>query len=116
MWCYRCITKVPWTDKVLNNTRLEEILRLMIGIKQRNLAYLGHVMRNNNYKILKNISQDKEEEARAAEETPGQRTRHMKKKKDSLTAVSLETLVVIQLHLNDLSIDLRKILSKYLRT
>lgn len=62
MWLYRRILKIPWTAKTTN----EEVLRkvgkgreLFNTIKKRKTAYLGHIMRNEKYRLLQLIIQGK---------------------------------------------------------
>ena len=62
MWMYRRVLKISWTEHVSN----VEVLRRMNGqqelmtkIKERKLKYLGHVMRNNKYRLLQIIIQGK---------------------------------------------------------
>lgn len=64
MWVYRRLLKIPWTDHITN----EEVLRrtrkdrdLIVNIKKRKTAYLGHVIRNNTMKLLKIIIEGKVE-------------------------------------------------------
>ena len=58
MWILRRLLKIPWTAHVTN----EEVLRraqcereLLQMVKRRKTAYLGHVMRNDKYDLLKLI-------------------------------------------------------------
>lgn len=58
MWVYRRLLKIPWTDHISN----EEVLRrigkdrdLVVDIKKRKTAYLGHVIRSDRMKLLKVI-------------------------------------------------------------
>ena len=62
MWTYRRLLSIPWTDRVTN----EEVLRrmkkqreLLTNIKKRKTAYLGHILRNEKYKILQLILEKK---------------------------------------------------------
>lgn len=58
MWCNRRMLRIHWTDKV-PNTQVLNIMRdkpqLIRNIKQRNVAYLGHVLRNDHYQLLQTI-------------------------------------------------------------
>lgn len=62
MWIWRKVLRIPWTDRVTN----EEVLRrmnttrqLMVTIKRRKTSYLGHILRNNKYKLLQRILKGK---------------------------------------------------------
>ena len=62
MWTYRRLLSIPWTGRVTN----EEVLRrmkkqreLFTNIKKRKTAYLGHILRNEKYKILQLILEKK---------------------------------------------------------
>ncbi|CAG9829543.1 unnamed protein product [Diabrotica balteata] len=64
MWAYRLILRISWTEHVTN----EEVLRRIskerevgISIKKRKLEYLGHVMRQNKYRVLQLIVQGGED-------------------------------------------------------
>ncbi|CAG9835438.1 unnamed protein product [Diabrotica balteata] len=72
MWSYRHILRISWTEHVTN----EEVLRRIgkereveISIKKKKLEYLGHVMRQNKYRVLQLIVQGKIDSRRG----PGRR-------------------------------------------
>ena len=74
MWCLRRLLKIPWVDHITN----EEVLRrantqrkLLDLVKQRKVSYLGHIVRNDKYKLLNIILMGKIEGRRG----PG-RKRH----------------------------------------
>uniref|UniRef100_A0A8D9AUB6 Uncharacterized protein n=1 Tax=Cacopsylla melanoneura TaxID=428564 RepID=A0A8D9AUB6_9HEMI len=49
MWLYRRILRISWVDKITNSevlSRMGKRKEIMITIKERKLAYLGHIMRN----------------------------------------------------------------------
>ena len=55
MWIYRRILLISWIEHTTN----EEVLRRMgktkevtFTIKRRKMEYLGHIMRNNKYRLL----------------------------------------------------------------
>ena len=62
MWIFRRLLKIPWTDRKTNDEVPQfmncdrELLKI---IKQRKMAYLGHIMRNEKYNILQLILQGK---------------------------------------------------------
>ncbi|CAG9087673.1 unnamed protein product [Plutella xylostella] len=72
MWCYRRMLRISWTDKVTNVEvlkRMHKQVELVRTIKQRKVAYLGHVLRNKRYQLLHTIIMGKVEGKRR----PGRR-------------------------------------------
>ncbi|XP_075151162.1 uncharacterized protein LOC142225273 [Haematobia irritans] len=62
IWIYRRILKIPWTAHVSNAEVLRKMhceRELIAAIKRRKTAYLGHIMRNQKYKLLQNITRIK---------------------------------------------------------
>ena len=62
MWCYRRLLKISWTQRVTNKAvlqRLNKERELLLKIKKRKTAYLGHIVRNEKYEILQLIIQGK---------------------------------------------------------
>ena len=62
MWCYRRMLRISWTHHVTNENVLQRIghqQELLKTVKQRKLAYFGHIMRNEKYHILQLIMQGK---------------------------------------------------------
>ena len=62
MWIYRWILRISWIEHTTN----EEVLRRMdkrkevtFTVKRRKMEYLGHIMRNNKYRLLPLILQEK---------------------------------------------------------
>ena len=54
LWCYRRMLRIPWTARISN----EEVLRrmgcerqLLLTIKTRKTAYLGHILRHQKYEL-----------------------------------------------------------------
>ena len=55
MWVYRRMLRIQWTAHTTNNEVLEMIKpkrRLMTTIKQRKMAYFGHIIRRNGVQKL----------------------------------------------------------------
>lgn len=65
MWLYRQMLKIPWTNRIINESNLERIEKekeLITTIKSRKLKYMGHILKNNQrYKVLQLILQEKVE-------------------------------------------------------
>lgn len=62
MWAYRRVLKIPWTARITNENVLRRINRdreLLLTIKRRKTAYLGHIMRNTKYQLLQLIIEGK---------------------------------------------------------
>ncbi|XP_045485783.1 uncharacterized protein LOC123689499 [Pieris rapae] len=58
MWCYRRMLRISWIQKVTNEEVLRRVVmgkKLMRNIKQRKVAYLGHVLRHDRYHLLQLI-------------------------------------------------------------
>uniref|UniRef100_A0A8D8VC16 Craniofacial development protein 2 n=1 Tax=Cacopsylla melanoneura TaxID=428564 RepID=A0A8D8VC16_9HEMI len=58
MWCYRRMLRISWIYHVTNETVLERMTKtteIITTVKRRKLAYFGHIIRNNKYKILQDI-------------------------------------------------------------
>ncbi|CAH2238876.1 jg13686 [Pararge aegeria aegeria] len=62
MWAYRCMLEISWTQKVTN----EEVLRrvgcqreLWKTVKKKKVAYLGHLLRHDRYRLLQLIMMGK---------------------------------------------------------
>ncbi|KAL1446457.1 hypothetical protein WDU94_005636 [Cyamophila willieti] len=58
MWCYRRMLRISWIYHVTNETVLERMRKtteIITTVKRRKLAYFGHIIRNNKYKILQDI-------------------------------------------------------------
>ncbi|CAH2242692.1 jg7589 [Pararge aegeria aegeria] len=62
MWAYRRMLKISWTQKVTN----EEVLRrvgcqreLWKTVKKKKVAYVGHVLRHDRYRLLQLIMMGK---------------------------------------------------------
>jgi len=71
MWSYRRILRISWVNKVTNEEvlgRMRKERKLLNTTKIRNLQYLGHVLRKNEYVLLKNMQGKMQE--RKAEEYP----------------------------------------------
>ena len=73
LWIYWRILRIPW----IKNTTNKEVLRRMdktkevrFTVKKRKKKHLGHIMRNNKYRLLQLILQGKEKEGRRG---PGRR-------------------------------------------
>lgn len=55
LWCYRRMLRISWTHHVTNETVLQRMNKdkeIMRTVKERKLAYFGHIMRNEKYEIL----------------------------------------------------------------
>lgn len=62
MWTYRRILKVPWTERVSNNDilrRMGKDREMLLTIKRRKTAYLGHLIRNPKYQLLQLVVEGK---------------------------------------------------------
>lgn len=62
MWCYRHIFKISWMNRITNVQllqRLGKICELINEIKIKKLEYLRHIMREEQYELLRNIMQYK---------------------------------------------------------
>lgn len=62
MWIHRRMLRVPWTDllsndEVLRRARVER--QIMITVKCRKIAYLGHILRGEKYHLLQLIMKGK---------------------------------------------------------
>lgn len=58
MWLIRRMLRIPWTARLRNDYILQQNSlkrELIVSIKRRKVAYLGHVMRGPKYRILQNI-------------------------------------------------------------
>uniref|UniRef100_A0A8D9FJ87 Craniofacial development protein 2 n=1 Tax=Cacopsylla melanoneura TaxID=428564 RepID=A0A8D9FJ87_9HEMI len=68
-WCYRRMLKISWKDKVTNTEVLRRIgkrkFELLKIVKQRKLAYAGHVMRESSGRLLTEIMDGKIDGRRA---------------------------------------------------
>lgn len=67
MWTYRRILKIPWTDRITNEVVLNRMghnRQLLSSIKRRKLEYLGHILRNDKYRLLQLILNGKIEGTR----------------------------------------------------
>ncbi|KAL4707918.1 hypothetical protein ACJJTC_013709 [Scirpophaga incertulas] len=62
MWTYRRMLSISWTQRVTNAdilARVGQSRKLMQTIKNRKVAYLGHVLRHERYDILQLIMMGK---------------------------------------------------------
>lgn len=62
MWCYRRMLRISWTQKVSNERVLQRVGKsrdLLLTIKKRKVAYLGHVLRHEKYDLLQLIMMGK---------------------------------------------------------
>ena len=62
MWCYRRMLRVSYTHHTSNITILERLRKdkeIVTTVKNRKLAYFGHIMRNDKYRFLQLILQGK---------------------------------------------------------
>lgn len=62
MWAYRRMLRIGWTQKVTNDEvlrRVNQKRELLQTVKQRKVAYLGHVMRHDRYELLQLIMMGK---------------------------------------------------------
>ncbi|XP_045537894.1 uncharacterized protein LOC123721881 [Papilio machaon] len=62
MWCYRRMLRISWIQKVSNVRVLQRVGKnreLLQTIKQRKVAYLGHVLRHEKYHLLQLITMGK---------------------------------------------------------
>ena len=62
MWIYRRLLKISWTDRISNEEvlrRVEQTRTLFTTVKRRKVAYLGHIMRSERYRLLQLIMQGK---------------------------------------------------------
>lgn len=67
MWLYRRILRIPWSDRISNREvlrRIDQECHLVTTIKQRKIAYLGHLMRNEKYKLIQKLIKAKIEGTR----------------------------------------------------
>lgn len=62
MWLYRRMLKIPWTARKTNEEILRMVQRdreLLTTIKRKKAAYLGHVIRNERYHLIRLIIEGK---------------------------------------------------------
>lgn len=62
MYLYRRMLKIPWVEKVRNEEvlrRMDKNTEILKTLKGRKIAYFGHVMRGDKYRILKLIMEGK---------------------------------------------------------
>lgn len=62
MWLYRRMLRISWTQHITNQAVLNTINRdqeLLTTIKKRKTSYLGHIMRNDKYNLLRLIIEGK---------------------------------------------------------
>lgn len=62
MWTYRRLLRVPWTDRVTNAEILRRVHKnreLLTTVKRRKTAYLGHILRHDEYQLLQLILEGK---------------------------------------------------------
>lgn len=62
MWLYRRMLKIPWTARMTNVevlSRINKERELLVAVKKRKTAYLGHVMRNEKYECLQLLIEGK---------------------------------------------------------
>lgn len=92
MWVFRRMLRVPWTEHATNDSILERVNRdreLLCIVKRRKTAYLGHILRNNKYRLLHLIIQGKIEGKRG----PGRRQLSWMKNIRDWTHMNVETLI-----------------------
>ena len=70
MWIYRRILRIPWIEHKTNEEvlrRMDKIKEVTFTAKRKKMKYLGHIIRNNKYRLFQLILQGKVDGRRGTE-------------------------------------------------